>query len=233
MSKSLKISIPHPCNQDWNQMTPNERGRFCNACQKDVTDFTTLSDREISAKLATTANICGRLRVSQLDRQLDVPKEKSTAWVAAASGILTLIGANNVHAQTAPQIPTPTVQTSDKDSEFINPVLPTDGQLHAVSGVVSDEIGPIPGVTVKVLGSDRSTESDLNGQFEIKAKQGDRLLVHSLGLLDAEYVITDHLHNIQITLTEDPAVERIIGGGICVHRTFFGRIFHSIGNWFR
>jgi len=38
-TKRFTISIPEPCTENWNEMTPTERGKFCAHCQKDVIDF--------------------------------------------------------------------------------------------------------------------------------------------------------------------------------------------------
>ncbi len=46
-TKSLFLRIPEPCHEDWQAMLPQEKGRHCLACQKTVTDFTKMSDREI------------------------------------------------------------------------------------------------------------------------------------------------------------------------------------------
>ena len=37
--KQLTLSIPTPCTEDWNNMTPDKNGKFCAACQKTVVDF--------------------------------------------------------------------------------------------------------------------------------------------------------------------------------------------------
>ncbi len=44
------IIIPKPCHENWDAMTPNEQGRFCNTCAKTVVDATALTNEEIWIK---------------------------------------------------------------------------------------------------------------------------------------------------------------------------------------
>ncbi|MFT3678831.1 MAG: hypothetical protein QM791_01075 [Ferruginibacter sp.] len=66
----LQISIPKPCHEDWDKMTPNQQGRHCTACAKTVTDFTTMSDEEVKLFFInrTEEKTCGRFRTDQLQR---------------------------------------------------------------------------------------------------------------------------------------------------------------------
>ena len=47
MESKFKITIPKPCHEDWNAMTPEETGRFCSVCTKGVVDFTNKTTEEI------------------------------------------------------------------------------------------------------------------------------------------------------------------------------------------
>jgi hypothetical protein len=64
----IKISIPVPCHEDWNKMTPNEKGSFCSKCSKTVVDFTQKSPDEITTILLKSASnkVCGRFMTEQL-----------------------------------------------------------------------------------------------------------------------------------------------------------------------
>lgn len=67
MERKYKITIPEPCLEDWNKMTPNENGRFCAGCSKNVVDFTNSRPDEIQAYFLKHSNVCGRFKKSQLD----------------------------------------------------------------------------------------------------------------------------------------------------------------------
>ena len=63
----MKIKIENPCNEDWSKMTKAEQGRFCDSCQKTVTDFSEMSLEEIKETLRNSSGrICGRIKNSQL-----------------------------------------------------------------------------------------------------------------------------------------------------------------------
>jgi hypothetical protein len=64
------LHIPKPCNEDWNKMTQTLQGAFCGSCQKEVIDFTTMTDDEVLHFLQknTGKNLCGRATKTQLTR---------------------------------------------------------------------------------------------------------------------------------------------------------------------
>jgi hypothetical protein len=73
----FKITIPKPCHEDWNIMTPSEQGRHCNACCKTVTDFTAMSDEAVQQYFSKNKNekLCGRFKNEQLSRiTIDLPE---------------------------------------------------------------------------------------------------------------------------------------------------------------
>lgn len=56
--KADDIRIPEPCNEDWGQMTPEQRGRFCGACQKKVHDLSAMSENDAKNVLESGDDIC-------------------------------------------------------------------------------------------------------------------------------------------------------------------------------
>src|SRR6476620_134387 len=71
------LSIPTPCHENWDQMTPVEKGRFCGACQKTVIDFTNMTDQQLAAFFKKpTGSVCGRFVKDQLERNITVPTKR-------------------------------------------------------------------------------------------------------------------------------------------------------------
>ena len=73
------ISIPKPCHENWGAMTPDEKGRFCAACQKTVVDFTAMNTAEVDSFFDSNAGskVCGRFNTDQLSAPvtLQIPRE--------------------------------------------------------------------------------------------------------------------------------------------------------------
>lgn len=69
MERTHKITIPEPCDENWDTMTPKDNGRFCMSCSKTVVDFTTMLPDEVQHFFVQNqnTNICGRFKKSQLD----------------------------------------------------------------------------------------------------------------------------------------------------------------------
>jgi hypothetical protein len=82
MSKKIQLSVPIPCHEDWDAMTPVDKGKFCGSCQKQVVDFSNMSDREVAVffKKPSTGSVCGRFMNDQLDRDMEIPG-KRIPWV--------------------------------------------------------------------------------------------------------------------------------------------------------
>lgn len=88
----MKITIPTPCHENWNGMTPGEKGRFCSVCSKTVRDFTESSDQEVMKAFSRPEdNICGRFNESQLNRNLQYSSVNSI-FVKFAAGVMLTAG---------------------------------------------------------------------------------------------------------------------------------------------
>lgn len=71
-----RLWIPKPCHEDWNKMTPDEKGAFCRSCNKSVYDFTNKNAEQVESILsAASGEVCGRFNSSQLAPlpELEIP----------------------------------------------------------------------------------------------------------------------------------------------------------------
>jgi CarboxypepD_reg-like domain/Secretion system C-terminal sorting domain len=82
MSKKIQLSIAEPCHENWENMSPVDKGKFCGSCQKQVVDFSTMSDRLVAEffKKPSTGSVCGRFMSDQLEREIEIPR-KRIPWV--------------------------------------------------------------------------------------------------------------------------------------------------------
>ncbi|TYP98031.1 TonB-dependent receptor-like protein [Tenacibaculum adriaticum] len=75
-------------------------------------------------------------------------------------------------------------------------------QDRIISGIVSDETGPLPGVSILKKGTTLGTETDFDGKYSIKAKTGDILVFSFLGMKSIDKAISSS-NTINITLQGD------------------------------
>ena len=123
MIRIKKITIPKPCDQQWEQMNPVNGGRHCESCCKTVTDFTSMTNNEIVAYLVTKGNVCGRFNVDQLsriNRSLRPPGSGNKLWknlriAAFIAGLFSSIKAN-AQIKTSPPMHHAKILNTYKDS---------------------------------------------------------------------------------------------------------------------
>ena len=212
MTKKLQLTIPQPCHEDWDAMSPVEKGKFCDSCRKQVIDFSEMNDREIAQffKKPSTGSICGRFMTSQLDRQIDIPRKRIPwfkyffsilipAFFISKAGAQKLMGKPNFVERDTTRVPI------DHEFRALGMVLPTtikpvcnDSIVKAVkvtqvklNGRVVDEEGnPVPDATIHIVESGKLLQADDQGRFEFIAA-GDKmveLVVTSVGFEPLTYM---------------------------------------------
>jgi Carboxypeptidase regulatory-like domain len=78
--KVIQIKIAEPCHENWGAMTPNDKGRFCDSCQKTVVDFTRMSDAAIFRFMENnTSSVCGRMSNDQQQKHYHALPAQSTS----------------------------------------------------------------------------------------------------------------------------------------------------------
>ena len=217
---TLHISIPKPCHEDWAKMTPTQCGAFCQACQKEVVDFSRMSEAEIVARLSkASGKVCGRIPATMLNREL-VRYEPDHAWYswkkwAVAAGVL--LGVGNVKgSDNAPKLTVqtdtiaqaklqPIVSASKVDSFTMQdetPLLPLGEKLVIEGRVLNQDGAILPSVSVSVNGAEFKAVTDTNGNYRLVLPAENfynrivQLHYSSPMYLDSsQYVLLDSLYN--------------------------------------
>ncbi|CAL2085624.1 SusC/RagA family TonB-linked outer membrane protein [Tenacibaculum sp. 190524A02b] len=89
----------------------------------------------------------------------------------------------------------------------------TFAQEKTISGTVSDESGPLPGVTVLKKGTSQGTETDFDGKYSIKAKTGDVLVFSFVGMKTTEKTVSAS-NTINVTMEGDNVLDEVIVTGL-------------------
>jgi hypothetical protein len=228
MKQKIQIAIPAPCHKGWQNMTPVEKGRFCATCQKTVLDFTYLSDNEIIKVVTKNDTLCARINVSQLNRDLIETKTKSNYFGYFATTVLAFLGlgTESVIAQEKPVVEQTDLNYLNKDLNSVKKIT--------VSGLVTDSFGyPMPGVVVKIQNKKRFIQTDKFGKFSIEVKRNKILVFSFIGSIEQRIKVNSD--NLNVVLERDKSIsdEITLGSIVMKKRTFFGRTFRKIGNWFR
>lgn len=198
----LTIRIEKPCTEDWDKMTPTDHGKFCAACEKNVTDFTGMTDNEVlefiehhtGPKDSSRSKMCGQLRGSQLNRMIVQTKlqGKNYRLNAFFATLLFAGGAGSLAAQdTIPPAPHyhPTVIINEKHPT--GPVcikVPAKKEQSVLKATIMDTVmnQHVEYAVVTLRGTNISAETDNKGRFEMiipDSLAGDSivLMVHSPG----------------------------------------------------
>lgn len=158
MKPTIQLKIDTPCHEDWNNMTPVDHGRFCQACVKQVVDFSTMTDQQILKYIAKgNGNICGRVSNDQLNRPL-VPaaEQPKTKWWYAVLLPLVMVFNRAGAQQGAKQrsIPSTAIETGE----------------CTISGMVTNDKGqPVTGAYVTIEESGRTVVTDTMGRYKLNA----------------------------------------------------------------
>jgi CarboxypepD_reg-like domain/Secretion system C-terminal sorting domain len=173
-ASSFQLSIADPCHESWRNMTPIEQGRFCESCQKQVVDFTTMTDAEIFSYFQqSSGNTCGRFFNTQLQRDVAATKPGRVLrlkwwWAAFISGILFTAKAKAQRPATYGDTVVVTGYKVQKRITTMGMVASLPQTLQTLQGRVVDHKGePMVGVSILMTGSIYTAVTDSVGKFNI------------------------------------------------------------------
>lgn len=233
MKKSLHISIPKPCSEDWAKMSPQQKGRFCESCQTTVIDFTEMTDQELVEFFKKPkGNTCGHFKPQQLDSTLSYHEntwfeQKSQRLIFGIGAMLSLQNINAQHLKGKPaihyteQAPAGKTTTLSQDS------------VYAIEGLVLDSTTkePLIGATISTNDERYSSSTDTAGKFRLEISSNLQNTSLEIEYLDyhsksiSVYELNQHQNVIE--LSYDPAPSLFIEGTLGIVMPYKRR------SWFR
>nr|WP_321230516.1 carboxypeptidase-like regulatory domain-containing protein [uncultured Psychroserpens sp.] len=192
MRTTLNINIPTPCHEDWNIMTPQQKGRHCASCEKTVFDFTSKTDEQIIKTYQNQGNLCGRFKSTQLDRELVLNRKEKNNYISyAASTLFAFLsfGSMDVEAQEQPKV----IALDSSHNPTVKGKIAVSILSKTINGTVTDSYNglPILGVNVVIKGTNTGVATDFDGHYKLKAKKGDTLVFSLLGYEKKEIMVSN------------------------------------------
>jgi hypothetical protein len=195
---SNKFHIESPCHENWQDMSPSDKGRFCDSCAKEVVDFTAKSQQEIAAHLQqATGGTCGRFmphqikvgKLAQATTPIPITRKPAIRRIRlVASSALAFLGLSLLWSKT-------TVAQNYGDDGRISPgekeaIRVWNSTTKTIRGTVRDSITktPIALATITIESGGQMIAdgfTDENGFYEIAISpgkmQGDSISVTGTG----------------------------------------------------
>ena len=207
MEQNLSITIGKPCSEKFNQFKQTETGGFCNSCKKDVVDFRNMSDEKLITYFKSKdGNTCGYFKTSQLKMYSELAKPSNVRRLhylrIVGLAFISMLSLHSIQAQD--NIPkTEVVQKANKEKE--KTVITEGIQNELLSGIVSDESSPLPGVNILLKGTSIGTSTNFDGEFEFPKvlKEGDILVFSYLGFKAQSITIKKAQAFLKIKMIED------------------------------
>ncbi len=205
----FKLNIPEPCHEDWQQMSPTQKGKFCANCQKEVIDFTKLSATEIARKTKKATQLCGRFTSTQLEQEYVSASQNSLSRLGIALGLGSIIAV--AQPSFAQEEKPDKIKVHQLQGEVALTTKANDS--ISITGTVTDEEGvPLPGVNVFQQNSSHGTQTDFDGNFSIKISDEDfeneeSIIFSYVGyehyILKFDLINENRLQKIDVMMVED------------------------------
>jgi TonB family protein len=168
-TKSIIVSVPKPCAENWDKMTPAERGRHCASCNKTVIDFSAYTDRELFDFISkNTGSVCGRLSPYQVNRPIvSYGENNSPLWqrIMMGTALVTSLAACNENSNR----PLVTGKLCVNDSVKNKPASDLTPTGNYISGRMIDEKSGwhISHLAIRIKGTKYYAVTDTTGNFKI------------------------------------------------------------------
>lgn len=216
MKTQFNLTVAAPCSEKFENFTKTASGGFCESCSREVIDFTSMSEKEISKFFQKRKErTCGRFNATQLkayNKPLFVEHRKSYGFLSALGlSMIALLLSNPSIAQEKK----PAIEVLSSSMYLKNNSLKKESKkAKTIKGVVSDKIGPLPGASVLLKGTLIGTDTDIEGKFTFPKPllPGDILVFSYLGYESIEVKIKNIMPLLKINMVEgDIAILGAVG----------------------
>lgn len=249
MNRVTKINLSNlkKCNQVWNDMPENEKGRLCLKCSNTIIDFRKMTDSEIAeTHLFSEQKVCGLYKKEQLAKPKQKEKNiKINNWNSFYFGLFSFLSFSSYSQEKTE--PIKTEQTEKKYDSISNEVIKNKPERQSIvkdsiiiSGRLTDENNePLPGGNVIIKGTKIGASSDFDGLYRLSIKKElDSLkkltLIYSyIGYKTTERIIETDINErvINIEFKYDPnSITEFI---VTYKAPFHKRVWYRIKNIFR
>lgn len=243
MKQLLKLTIPKPCSQSWNEMSQTDTGRYCKSCNKCVGDFTNFSDAQLKDFFGKTKDkVCEQFTTDQINRLLiGKTNSKHSQFIPQLliSSVLT-IGLGNTDAKGI-IFQNFQEQTEIKlQAERKNYLAYSADSLNYISGKIIDFENKelLPFVRVSIKGTKYGIASDIEANFKLIIPDSligkeITLLFASVGYEEKEMKLSIHELPITTEIHLKKSLNALRGEVIIISAysvngtSFWNRIFHK------
>ncbi len=168
--KALTLTIPEPCGENFNEMTPVKGGKFCGSCDKTIVDFRTMSDGQIlNYYKKNNGKICGVFNEVQLNNAMPFPMKArpNRNWKAVAALAAGLMFSGGLVGQTT--IPNNGELTVVEQTIGKGEARNTDASNPSkiLKGSVREGKEVLIGANIIIEGTSIGTTTDIDGLFEL------------------------------------------------------------------
>lgn len=236
--EKINIQINQPCSENFNTFSKTEKGGFCKSCNKSVIDFTKMSDGEIINYFSDQkVKTCGLFLDSQLKSYSNVAKHKPNPFLSSIFGLslLSLLTFTTSYAQeksSKSEVVQKEKTTVSKESNQMD-----SNDKFTVSGIVSNEIGPLADVNIYVKNKNISVQTNSQGKFTFSQQltTDDVLIVSYIGYKNQEIKVSrqNQSHTINLNIKLD-TYERIMLGEVSTDKIYKSKrtVFQKIKSLF-
>jgi len=210
-----RLTIPNPCNADWDSMSGNDRVRFCEHCNLHVTDLSAMTRSKAMRLVARSrGRLCVRYVPGPVSRVLTSGPEKlyrigrRVSRIAAGAFTATL----SVSGAVSQTLSDPKAAVG-RSPAAVAQVMPESQVGASISGIITDSNDKVvPGATVTLVNNATAVAlvnaADLDGKYRFQfLDQGEySLTVEAAGYDKTEFkkLVPKPNENLDLNVALDP-----------------------------